>query len=67
MHVQSITNIPKSMWKLVFNVANVIFYLKILKGKPTKSKWIVTYVKFSKKFFWDKKLKTKQKLQLIWT
>jgi hypothetical protein len=25
IHVQSPTNLPKSMWKLVFNVTNVIF------------------------------------------
>jgi hypothetical protein len=68
IHVQSFTNIPKSMWKLVFNVFDVIFYLKVLKGKLTKSRWIMVNVKFSKTYsFGTKKLKNKQKLQIIWT
>jgi mitochondrial fission protein ELM1 len=32
IHVQSPINLPKSMWKLVFNVANVIFWF----GSPEK-------------------------------
>jgi hypothetical protein len=36
------------MWKLVFNVANVIFNLEVLKGKLTKSIWIMSHVKLSK-------------------
>jgi hypothetical protein len=48
IHVQSPTNLPKSMWKLVFNVVDVIFNLEVLKGKLTKSRWIMTDVKLSK-------------------
>jgi hypothetical protein len=67
-HIQSFANLPKSMWKLVFNVIDVIFHLEVLKIKPTKSKWIMTYVKLSKTYaFGILKLKNKQKLQLIWT
>jgi len=62
IHAQSFTNIPKSMWKLVFNVANVIFYLKVLKGKPTKSRWIVNYVKFSKKNLLGQKIEKQTKI-----
>jgi len=31
--------------------------LEALKGKPTKSIGIMTHVKFSKKCFWDEKIK----------
>jgi hypothetical protein len=56
------------MWKLVFNVIDVIFNLGILKRKPTKSKGLMPHLKLSKTYdFWKKKLKNKQKLQLIWT
>jgi len=62
IHVQSLVNILKSMWKLVFNVTTIIFYLKVLKGKPTKSRWIMTYVKLSKKLFWNKKIEKQTKI-----
>jgi hypothetical protein len=68
IHVQSPTNIPKSMWKLIFNVTNVIFIFGSPKRKTTKSRWIMTHVELSKTYvFGTKKLKTKQKLQFIWT
>jgi hypothetical protein len=36
IHVQSLTNLPKSMWKLVFNVVDVVLKIGLnLKGKPT--------------------------------
>ncbi len=68
IHVQSPTNLPKSMWKLVFNVIDVIFKFGSPKKKPIKSKEIMPHLKISKKMllgqcFW----KTKQKVQLIWT
>jgi hypothetical protein len=57
--VQSPTNLFKSMWKLVFNVINVILNLKVLKGKSIKYKWIMPYLKISKnmllgKIVWKK-------------
>jgi len=52
IHVQSPTNLPKTMWNFVFNVTNVIFFnLKVLKWKLTKSIWIMTHVKLSKNMF----------------
>jgi hypothetical protein len=59
IHVQSPTNLSKSMWKLICNVVDVIFLnLEILKRKPTKSIWITTHVKFSKTYaFGTNKLK----------
>jgi hypothetical protein len=49
IHVQSPTNLPKSMWKLVLNVIDVILKkLEALKGKPTKSIKIMPHLKFSK-------------------
>jgi hypothetical protein len=50
IHVQSLANLPKSVWKLVFNVADVNFSLQVLKIKPTKSRWIMTHVKLSKTY-----------------
>jgi hypothetical protein len=42
------------------------FNLEFLKGKPTKSKGIMPHLKLSKTYaFATKKLKKKQKLQLI--
>ncbi len=68
MHVQSPTNLPKYMWKVIFNVTNSFFDMEVLKGKPTKSKGIMPHLEFSKTYvFGTKKLKNKQKLQLIWT
>ncbi len=34
IHVQSPTNLPKSMWKPVFNVVDVIFKFENLKKNP---------------------------------
>jgi hypothetical protein len=49
MHVRSSTNLSKSMWKLVFNVASLSFFdLEILKRKPTKSQRIMPRLKLSK-------------------
>jgi hypothetical protein len=68
IHVQSSINFPKSIWKFVFNVTDVIFNLEVLKGKFTKFVWIMPHVKLSKTYdFGTKKLKNKKKLQLIWT
>jgi len=50
IHVQSLANLPKSIWKLVFNVTDVNFSLEVLKIKPTKSRWIMTHVKLSKTY-----------------
>jgi hypothetical protein len=44
------------------------FNLEILKGKPTKSIEIMPHLKLSKTYvFGTKKLKNKQKLQLVWS
>jgi len=44
------------------------FDLEVLKRKPVKSKGIMPHLKLSKNMFLGpKKLKSKQKLQLIWT
>jgi hypothetical protein len=44
------------------------FDMEVLKGKPTKSKGIMPHLELSKTYvFGTKKLKNKQKLQLIWT
>jgi len=67
IHVQSPTNLPKCMWKLVFNVVEVIFWFGNLKEKPIKPKGIMSHLKFSKKNAFGKSfLKNKIKLQLIW-
>ncbi len=63
IHIQSPTNLPKSMWKLVFNVANVIFDLEVLKEKCIKSKGIMYHLKLSKTYVVGiKKLKNKIKI-----
>jgi len=49
IHVQSPTNLPKCMWKLVFNVAEVIFWFGSPKKKPIKSKGIMSYLKLFKR------------------
>jgi hypothetical protein len=42
--------------------------LKVLKGKPTKSKGIMSHLKLSQTYVFEtKKLKNKQKLQFIGT
>jgi hypothetical protein len=53
--IQSLTNLSKSMWKLVFNEFMSFLHLEILKGKPTKSIWIMHDVKFSKNMFLGQK------------
>jgi hypothetical protein len=68
IHVQSPTNLPKSMWKLLFNVVDVIFYIRSPKRKTHKVHRNNAPSKTFKKYaFGTKKLKNKQKLQLIWT
>ncbi len=68
IHVQSLTNLPKFMWKLVFNVIDVIFQFESSKRKPAKFLKIMPHLKDSKTYvFGKKKSKDKKKLQLIWT
>ncbi len=56
------------MWKLVFNVANVIFLFGSLKRKTHKiHKNNVSSKTFKKYVFGTKNLKNKKKLQLVWT
>jgi hypothetical protein len=56
IHDQSLTNLPKSMWKLIFNVIDVIFNLKVLKRKPIKCIWIMAHVNFSKNMFFGQRI-----------
>jgi hypothetical protein len=56
IHVQSFTNLPKSMWKFIFNVTNVFLNFKVLKGKPTKSIWIMVHLKLSKNMLSGQKI-----------
>ncbi len=66
IHVQSLTNLSKFMWKLIFNVIDVIFQLGNLKRKAHKVlKNNAPSKTFKKYVFGTKKLKDKQKLQLI--
>jgi hypothetical protein len=44
------------MWKLVFNVIDVFFYLEVLKEKPIKSKGIMPHLKLSRKKIYNKKI-----------
>jgi hypothetical protein len=68
IHVQSSTNFPKSMWKLVFNVSNVIFQFGSPKTKTHKDHMNNDPCKAFKKYvFGTKKLKMKIKMQFIWT
>jgi hypothetical protein len=68
IHVQSFTNLLKFMWKLVFNVIDVILKFESLKKKTHKVQRNNAPSKTFKKYdFGTKKLKNKQKLQLIWT
>ncbi len=56
------------MWKLVFNVADVIFWFGSLKRKTHKVQRNNAPSKTSKTYaFGTKKLKNKQKFQFIWT
>ncbi len=67
IHVQSPTNLPKSMWKLIFNVIDVILKFGGPKKKTHKVHMINDPCKALKKYaFGTKKLKNKKKLQLIW-
>jgi hypothetical protein len=52
------------MWKLVFNVADVIFLIGSPKNKIYKVQKNKTFKKYA---FGLKQLKNKQKLQFIWT
>ncbi len=68
IHVQSPINLPKSMWKLVFNVVDVIFKLGNPKKKTHKVQRNNAPSKTFKKYaFGIKILRNKIKLQLIWT
>ncbi len=56
------------MWKLVFHVANVIFWFESPKRKTHEVQRNNASSKAFKKYaFGTKNLKNKQKLQLIWT
>ncbi len=56
------------MWKVLFNVANVIFKFASPKRKTHKvHKNNATFKIFKKCVFGTKKFRNKQKLQLIWT
>jgi hypothetical protein len=55
IHVQSPTNLPKSMWKLEFNVANVIFWFGSPKKKTHKFQRNLPHLKFSKNMLLEQK------------
>jgi hypothetical protein len=55
------------MWKLVFNVANVIFELGIPKKETHKVHRNNAPSKTFKKCFWEKEIEKQKKLQLTWT
>jgi hypothetical protein len=55
INVQSPINLPKSMWKLVFNVANVIFGFENPERKTHKVFKILPYLKLSKNMFLQQK------------
>jgi hypothetical protein len=68
IHVQSPTNLPKSMWKIVYNVIGVILKFGSPKRKVHKIQRNNAPIKTFKKYvFGTNKLKKKEKLQLIWT
>jgi hypothetical protein len=57
MHVQSPTNLPKFMWKLVFNIVDVILKIGSLKRKTNKvHKNNVPFKTFKNVYFCDKKI-----------
>jgi len=69
-----ITNKPSRIHvKIIFNVADVIFNLEVLKGKLTKSIWIMAHLKLYKKMFLEQKIWKKNKncnsygLTTIWS
>jgi len=65
IHVQSPTNLPKSMWKLVFNVVDVIFKFGSPKRKTHK---VHRNNEPSKTFknicFWDKEIEKQTKITI---
>jgi len=68
IHIQSLTNLSKFMWKFVINVVDVIFEFGNFKRKTHKVHINNDPCKAFKKYvFGTKKLKNKQNLQLIWT
>jgi hypothetical protein len=68
IHVQSPLHLPRSMWKFIFNITDVIFQFGSPKRKTTKFIWIMPHAKLSNAYtFGTRKLINKQKLQLIWT
>jgi hypothetical protein len=63
IHIQSLTNLPKSLWKIVFNVANVIFNFGNHKRKtPKVHKNNAPSKIFKKKCFCDKKIEKQTKI-----
>ncbi len=68
VHVQSPITFPNLCEKLVFNVVCVIFKFESPKKKTHKiQKSNAPSKTFKKDTFGTKRLKNKQKLQLIWT
>ncbi len=51
IHVQWPTNLPKSMWKLAFNVVDVIFEFGNFKSKTHKVIRTITHLRLSKTYF----------------
>jgi len=65
MHVQSPTNLPKPMWKLVFNVVNVIFWFGSLKKETHKVQRNNAPSKIFKKYvFGTKKIEKQTKIAI---
>jgi len=63
IHVQSPTFLPKSMWKLVFNVIDVIFEFGNLKKKTHKVHTNnVPFKTFKSICFWDKEIEKQKKI-----
>ncbi len=65
IHVQSSTNLPKCMWKLVFNVADVIFWFGSFKRKTLKVQRNNAKT-FKNICFWDKNCNSHE-LMKIWS
>jgi hypothetical protein len=58
IHVQSLINLPKSMWNFIFNVTDVIFWIGSLKKETHKiHKNNAPFKNFKKYVFGTKKLK----------
>ncbi len=63
IHVQSLTNLPKSMWKLVFNVVNVIFWFWSSREKTHKvQRNNASFKTFKNICFWDKNFEKQTKI-----